>query len=166
MLQVTTQPPAQRTVQCVGAGEAACVLLPAAEQYCMRPEAMEDDSLYEYFQKYQLKVPTCASCLAAAELLCLQSFPALAASPFSRVWRRSIAMQRHNSAGVSITQHRAHLRWWRLAAQQRLPWHLPSSTSRRAGSGGQALLALTLLLLLLALHHALPCCLLSPHLTH
>src|SRR6476469_8113231 len=43
---------------------------------------------------------------------------------------------------------------------------IATSTSRRAGSGGQALLALTLLLLLLALHHALPCCLLSPHLTH
>ena len=78
----------------------------------------------------------------------------------------SIAMQWHSSAGVSIKQHRAHLRWWRLAAQQRLPWHLPSSTSRHAGSGGQALLAPTLLLLLLALHHASPCCLLSPHLTH
>src|SRR6478752_6230762 len=101
-----------------------------------------------------MTVLLCAGCAARK-----RAFPALAASQFLRVWRRS-------SAGVSTKQHRTHPRWWQHAAQLRMLWHLPSSTSRRAGSGGQALLALTLLLLLSALHHALPCCLLSPHLTH
>ncbi len=95
-----------------------------------------------------------------------RAFPALAVFQFLRVWHRSVGTQRHSCAGASTMQPRTQLRWRTHAAQPQMLCNLHSITSRCAGSGGQALLALTLLLLPLALHHALLCCLLSPLLTH